>query len=190
MTEEEKKGRPETQEEKTPEVVTLLDNELAELNDFKEKYWLLLAESENQRKRMQKERHDLTRFAVEGLIVDLLPPLDHFEQALSFADQMSDEVRNWAKGFEMILGQLRDVLSNQNVQAFNSKGEHFDPHLHEAVESEESTDVADGIILEEFTRGYKMGDRIIRAARVKVAKAPKASAGEEKLEEQKEANSN
>jgi molecular chaperone GrpE len=96
---------------------------------------------------------------------------------------MSDEVKHWGLGFQMILTQFRDVLAVNGVQPFPSKGHHFDPHFHEAVETEEREDTAPGIVIEEFTKGYKMGDKTIRPARVKVAKAlPTHPDKEEKAE--------
>jgi molecular chaperone GrpE len=138
--------------------------------DFKDKYFRLLAEMENTRKRMQKEKHEMTRFAIENVIAEVLTPIDTFESALGFTEQMSEETRNWSKGFAMILSQFKDILSNHNIVAFHSMGEMFDPHQHEAVEVEETDDHPEGTILKEFLKGYKSGDRIIRAARVKVAR--------------------
>jgi molecular chaperone GrpE len=138
--------------------------------DFKDKYFRLLAEMENTRKRMQKEKHEMTRFAIENVIAEVLTPIDTFESALGFTEQMSEETRNWSKGFAMILSQFKDILSNHNIVAFHSMGEIFDPHQHEAVEVEETDDHPEGTILKEFLKGYKSGDRIIRAARVKVAR--------------------
>lgn len=151
-----------------------------ELNESRDKYLRSLAELENTRKRMQKERQDMTKFALDNLIKEFLEPLDNFEKALSFRDQMSDEVRNWSMGFEMILAQFKDVLAQNGIEAFDAKNEMFDPHLHEAVEVVETSEHKEGTILEVFTKGYKSGDRIVRAAKVKVAKPPKKEAPEEK----------
>lgn len=140
--------------------------------DFKDKYFRLLAEMENSRKRMQKEKHEMTRFAIENVISEVLAPIDTFESALGFTQQMSEETRNWSKGFAMILSQFKEILSNHNIVAFHSQGELFNPHMHEAVEVEETNEHPEGMIIKEFLKGYKSGDRIIRAARVKVARAP------------------
>lgn len=153
-----------------------------EEEDFKEKYLLLLAEMENARKRLVKEKQEMTRFAIENVIAEVLLPIDTLESALGFTDQMSEDTKNWAKGFEMILGQFKEILSNHNVVPFHSKGEFFDPHKHEAVEVEETSEHPDGMILEEFLKGYTSGDRTLRAARVKVAKAPQEESKEEKEE--------
>ncbi len=144
-----------------------------QLQEYKAKHLQQLAEMENLRKRMQKERGEMTRFAIENALSQLLAPLDSFENALQFAGKMSDEIKNWAFGFQMILTQLKDVLENNNIQSYDSKGQLFDPHWHEAVEAEETEDHPEGTILEEFIKGYKCGERVLRPARVKVAKQPK-----------------
>ncbi len=143
-----------------------------ELSEYKDKYLRLLAETENTRKRMQKERQEMTRFAVENVITEILAPIDSMENALKFTEQLSDELRNWAQGFQMILGQFKDVLSNHGVIPFHSEGMQFDPHLHYAIEIEETEEKPEGTIIQEFVKGYKSGDRTVRPARVKVAKPP------------------
>jgi molecular chaperone GrpE len=142
------------------------------LRECQDKYLRLLAESENSRKRMQKEKHELTKYAVENVIVEFLHPLDSFEKALKFAESSSEEVKRWALGFEMILSQFKQILTNHGVFEFESKGKHFDPHLHDALEVTLTHDYPTGTIIEEFSKGYKIGERIIRVARVKVAKTP------------------
>jgi len=143
-----------------------------EVEDLRDKNLRLLAEMENLRKRLTKDKQDSTRFAVEGLVCDFLSPMDNLENALSFSNQMSPETQNWALGFQMILGQFKEVLSENGIASYKSEGSLFDPHLHEAVEVEETTQVADGTILKEFAKGYRAGARIVRPAKVKVAKAP------------------
>jgi molecular chaperone GrpE len=145
-----------------------------EIELHKSKYLRSLAELENTRKRMQKERQEMTKFAVDTVIADFLDPLDNFEKALSCTGQMSAETRNWAMGFKMILTQLSDVLTQHGVVPFESVGHQFDPHLHEAVSVEETDGVQEGYIIEQFARGYKSADRTLRPARVKVAKKPQS----------------
>lgn len=165
-----------------PKQVLITDEELRglqkEMMEYKDKYLRLLADAENSRKRLQKERLEISRYATENLIVDFLRPLDNLENALRFAQDMSDEVRNWAFGFQMILTQFRDVLAQHGVTPFDSVGKPFNPHDHEAIEMVESTDHPPGAIIEENVRGFRMGDRVIRVARVKVAKAPETTASE------------
>lgn len=141
-----------------------------ELEEARDKQLRLLAETENIRKRMTKERQELTKHAVAGVICEFLHPIDHLENALKFAGQMSNEVKNWAIGFEMLLNQFKQVLSVHHVVAFESKGKMYDPHYHEAVEVVESSEWPAGTIVEEFIKGYTMDGKTIRHARVKVAK--------------------
>lgn len=145
---------------------------LDDLKECQDKYLRLLAESENTRKRMQKERQELTKYAVENVLAEFINPLDNFSKALSIAEAMSPEVKNWALGFEMILAQFKQVLTNHGAVEYSSLGQKFDPHWHEAVEMVETGDRPPGVVVEEFVKGYKMGDRVIRVARVKVSKAP------------------
>lgn len=163
----------EIEEEETIEKIDETEILKKQIKDEQEKYLRSLADMENTRKRMQKEKHDMTRFAVENVICEFLAPLDNFENALSFAHQASEETQTWAKGFEMLLTQFKDILSSHKVTSYTSKGLKFDPHLHEVLELEETEKHEDGTIIQEFVKGYKCGDRILRPARVKVAKAPK-----------------
>jgi molecular chaperone GrpE len=140
--------------------------------DWKDKYFRSLAEMENMRKRMQKERHEMARFGIENAVSEFLPAIDNFENALRFAEGASGEIKSWAVGFEMILSQFKEVLHNYGVVAFHSEGNTFNPQYHEAVEIIETTDHPDGSIIHEFTKGYKSASRTIRPARVKVAKHP------------------
>lgn len=155
-----------------------------ELRNQQEKNLRLLAEMENARKRMQKDKHDTTRFAIENMIGEFLTPLDNFENAFSFTQQASEEVQNWAKGFEMILTQFKDVLASHNVTPFSSEGNHFNPHLHEVIEIEETEMHEEGTVIQEFVRGYKCGDRILRPAKVKVAKKPAKESEESQVNEE------
>lgn len=140
------------------------------LQETQEKYLRLLAESENTRKRMQKEKQDNSRYAVDKVIVEFLQPLDSFEKALKYAESMSSDVKNWAFGFEMILSQFKQILADHGIVPFESEGKHFDPHKHEAVEVVESSEYPPGTVVHEFVKGYRSGERIVRPARVKVVK--------------------
>jgi molecular chaperone GrpE len=160
---------------------TPLEEAQAEARDYKDKYLRTLAELENSRKRLIKEREELTKLAVEHMVVAYLQPLDNFENALRYVDKLSDEMKTWALGFQMILDQFKQVLAEYGVTTFDSVGRAFDPHRHDAVDLVPTADVAPGIVLEEYFRGYQMGDRVIRHARVKVSTAP---------EQQNEGNGN
>jgi len=146
------------------------ESQLPPEEDFKDKYFRTLAEMENMRKRMQRETKELNQFAVEKAIGEFLPALDNLENALLFADSAVPEVKNWAQGFQMILAQFKEVLVHHGIVVFHSEGQQFDPVYHEAVELEETDKVKSGTVLQEFNKGYKSRDRVIRPARVKVAK--------------------
>ena len=141
--------------------------------EWRDKYLRLLAEQENLRKRVLKEKHEMVQFGVDNAIGEFLPAMDQLESALLYAEQASPEVKNWAFGFTMILAQFKEILQGHGIESFSSEGEMFDPRLHEAVEMEETVDVPEGVILKEFTKGYKSKIRILRPARVKVAQKPK-----------------
>lgn len=174
MTDEEiQENQPTPEEPSITNSSDLENRSLREsLKECQDKYLRVLADAENARKRMQKERQELTQYAIENLLVEILHPLDNFEKALQFAESMSEEVKNWAIGFEMILNQFKQILISQGVVEYHSIGKRFDPHMHEALEMVETTDYEPGVVVEEFVRGYKIGDKPIRVARVKVAKAP------------------
>jgi molecular chaperone GrpE len=143
---------------------------IEEIVDWKDKYFRTLAEMENMRKRMQKERQEIARFGIENAIGEFIPAIDNFENALRFVESAGPEVKNWAIGFEMILSQFKEILHNHGIVSFHSEGNTFNADLHEAVEIVETDDFPDGTILHEFTKGYKSSTRTVRPARVKVAK--------------------
>ena len=126
------------------------------------------AEFENARRRFSKEQQDFRDFALADTIKSLLPVVDNFERAL----QSKSEPADFRSGVELIYKQLQDVLTKLGVSPIPAKGEQFDPHVHEAVEMVETSDAADHQILEEWQRGYKFKDRLLRPAMVRVAKNP------------------
>lgn len=174
MPEKEKQDESEFSSAAKPKQVTLTDEELIhmqkEIHDYKDKYLRSLADMENSYKRMQKDKLEYTNYAVESVIVDFLHPIDNLENALKFAQEMSDEVKNWAFGFQMILTQFKDILASNGIVQIETANAKFDPHLHEAVEMVETDDHLPDTIVEVCVRGYKKGERTIRPARVKVAK--------------------
>jgi len=130
----------------------------------------LQAEFENARKRAAREQQEFRDYALADTIKTLLPILDSFERALKIESAKGSEIRN---GIELIYKQLQDALLKLGLRPIPAKGEPFDPHLHEAVEMVETTDAQDHQVLEELQRGYKLKDRLLRPAMVKVARNPK-----------------
>ena len=126
------------------------------------------AEFENARRRAAKEQQDFRDYAAADAIKSLLPVIDSFERAL----QVKSEPGDFRSGVELIYKQLQDALAKLGVRAIPAKGEPFDPHVHEAIEMVETSDAPDHEVLEELQRGYKIKDRLLRPAMVKVAKNP------------------
>jgi len=126
------------------------------------------AEFENARRRASKEQQDFRDYATADTVKSLLPVIDSFDRALKVKSATGD----FRSGVELIYKQLQDALTKLGVQPIAAKGEPFDPHVHEAIEMVETTDAADHEVLEELQRGYKLKDRLLRPAMVKVAKNP------------------
>jgi molecular chaperone GrpE len=128
------------------------------------------ADFENYRKRIDRERHQDRHRAVEGLIEKLLPALDAFDRALE-ADKDA-AYQEHRKGFELIYKQLRDVLAKQGLERIDATGQEFNPHLHHAIERVETTETADGMVESVLQAGYKLHDKVLRPAMVRVAVNP------------------
>jgi molecular chaperone GrpE len=126
------------------------------------------AEFENARRRASREQQEFRDYATVDAIKSLLPVLDSFERAL----QVKSEAGDFRNGVELIYKQLQDALSKLGVRRIPAKGEQFDPHHHEAVELVETADAPDHEVLEELQHGYKLKERLLRPAMVKVAKNP------------------
>jgi molecular chaperone GrpE len=126
------------------------------------------AEFENVRRRNQKEQQDFRDFAAADTIKSLLPVLDSFELALN----SKSDATEFRSGVDLIYKQLQTVLGKLSLQPIAAKGEPFNPHLHEAIEMVETSEAPDHQVLEELQRGYKLKDRLLRPAMVKVAKNP------------------
>jgi molecular chaperone GrpE len=130
----------------------------------------LQAEFENARKRAAREQQEFRDFATADAIKALLPALDSFERALQSPATQLNEFRG---GIELIYKQLQDALNKLGVRPVPAKGERFDPHVHEAIEMVDTTDVPDHQVMDELQRGYKLKDRLLRPAMVRVAQNSK-----------------
>jgi molecular chaperone GrpE len=127
-----------------------------------------VAEFDNYRKRIDRERKDLSDYAAADVLQDVLPILDDFERALQVDAPGSAPYR---QGLEIIHRALLEMLRKRGVTAIDAVGADFDPHIHQSVAYEDAADRRDGEVIEEFRRGYRLGDRLLRPAMVKVAKA-------------------
>jgi len=137
----------------------------AQADDFRDRYMRTLADFENFRKRSEREKNDFQRYALAGVIRDLLPVLDNFDRALEHAEE-GDEFH---KGVALIYKQLFDVLQRHGVKPISESGVRFDPNIHEAVVREEDPSVPSHTVVAVLQKGYILHDRLLRPAMVKVA---------------------
>ena len=144
------------------------DKEIAELKD---KYLRALAETENVRKRIRQQGEETARLQRERLLRDLLPITDNLERAVDAA-RGGGNGKPIVEGVEMVLRSLLDYLRSNNVTPRESIGQPFDPQFHEAVDHVASNEHPPNTVISEFHRGYQVGDRVLRPARVAVAKSP------------------
>ena len=151
-----------SQEEKKPNNEEKLQIELDEIND---RYKRMMAEFDNFKKRSQKEKEGLYNSLVADIVTSFLPILDNLEKA--FNAKTSDE--HYKQGIEMVLKQFSDSLSSLGVETIKTVGESFNPEYHEAVSSVEDETLGEKIIKEEFRKGYKIGEKVIRHSMVVVA---------------------
>jgi molecular chaperone GrpE len=143
-----------------------------ERDDLHERLLRTTAEFDNYRKRTERERRTLSEAVSADLIQDLLPVIDDLERALRATQSGGDEtIERFRQGFELIHRQLLDVLRRRGVEPLEVVGRDFDPEWHESVATEPANGARDGEITAEIRRGYRIGQRLLRPAMVRVAKA-------------------
>src|SRR6185437_16058867 len=147
--------------EQAAEIATLRD----ERDALKDRLARLQAEFDNARKRELKERQDARDYATQSAIDPFLGVMDNFQLAL----KSEGSVEQLRAGVELILKQMEEALRGLNVQPVEAVGAQFDPRVHEALGSEERDDVPDHQVIEEIRRGYKLRDKLLRPALVKIA---------------------
>jgi molecular chaperone GrpE len=160
------------------------------LNEKKELFDRLVrkqAELENVRKRVEREKEDFLQHATMGLIRALLPTLDALERGLKHREDNVPE--KFYAGMELIHRELLEVLKRAGLAPVESEGEIFDPHVHQAVETVETDKFDDQAVVEELQRGYKLKQRLLRPAIVKVAIAPAAKTASPDADEPSDATS-
>ena len=159
---EEKENNQQIEKEDNKEELSKKQEEVDELTD---RYKRVMAEFENYKKRSQKEREMLYNMILSDIIENILPVVDNLENAVKAETQDM----NYKQGVEMVLKQFKDVLSLKGVEEIKTVGEIFDPSLHEAVSSVQDETLGEKEIKEEFRKGYKIGDKVIRHSMVVVA---------------------
>ena len=155
----------EEKEQVTPSA-SEVDQLRAERDSLLDRLARMQADFENARKRAAKEQQEYRDYALVDAIKTLIPVLDSFQRAL----QTSPEKSEFHAGVELIHKQLQDALAKIGVSPVAAKGEQFDPRYHEAIEMVDTEDFEDHQVLEELQRGYKLKDRLLRPAMVRVAR--------------------
>jgi len=163
-----------------PSAEEVLKQELAKTND---RYLRMAADFDNFRKRQVKERADLVAYANETMVLDILPVLDNLERALAAIGGLRDAADGHAgviKGVELTMRMFQQILVRNGVERIKAVGEKFDPHRHDAIAQVVTDEAEPETVVEEAEAGYLLNARVIRPAKVKVAKPP-APAPEEEL---------
>jgi len=158
---------PENQE---PEL-TELEKAQAEAAEMKTRYLRSVADLENYRKRITREKQEIIRSAAASVVESLLPVLDNMKLGLQAAEN-HPEAKDVTYGFKMVDDQLKKSLSEQGLEELIPDGESFDPNLHECVAHQPSDDVKEDHIIQTIRAGYRLNERLIRAANVIVSSGP------------------
>jgi molecular chaperone GrpE len=171
-----------THEEGEPEAgpIAVLEAEIERLKELHNKAVLAAAEYDNAAKRAQRELQDARKFASAGLARDLLPVVDNLRRALSTvpaeAVESDEQLKSLVTGVEMIERELLTVFERHNIEVMDPQDSAFDPHLHEAMFEAPDPERPDGTIVQVLQPGYRLHDRLLRPARVAVAKGGKPAA--------------
>jgi len=142
----------------------------SQLEEANSRYLRLAADFENFKRRARQEQLDTVRYAAATVVERLLPVLDDANRALAHAPD--GVVEGWLKGVRLTVQQLEDVLASVGVERVSAVGSPFDPKLHEAVGAEETAEHPEDTVVVELRPGYRMHDRVLRPALVKVARPP------------------
>src|SRR2546423_9455856 len=154
--------------------IALMEGKIAELEstlaETRDRYMRLAADFENYKKRMRQEQLDTMQHASAELIHRLLPVLDDLRNVLEHRPRNVDE--SWVKGLELSVRKLEEALGTHGLEPIEAVGATFDPKLHEAIGHEESEELPEDTVVSELRRGYRVRDRVVRPALVKVARPP------------------
>ena len=153
-------------EVKTPALEAMATQLAAE----KDKYVRLLAEFDNMRKRHERDRMELIKYAHEEVIVECLKLYDDLERSLKAFQAKEGMDANLVKGLGMVYNNMKELMTKYEVKPIESVGKPFDPNAQEVLMQGESADLSDGTVMEEFEKGYTLSGRVVRTAKVKVAK--------------------
>jgi len=175
-------SEPSVTPEETQEPSAEPNDELAQLREkvqalsdentqLKDQMLRSFADIQNMRKRFAQEKASLTQYATEELIVELLPVLDNFERAIAAAES-GGSLEAFIEGVKAIERQFRETLEKRNLKRIETIGKEFDPDLHFALATHETEEVPENTVTHEIEAGYELAQKVIRPAKVKVAKKP------------------
>ncbi|KOO52237.1 nucleotide exchange factor GrpE [Viridibacillus arvi] len=153
-----------TVEEQHQAEITALEQKL---DESESRFLRLRADYDNLKRRTQTERIAQEKYRAQNLLTDLLPVLDNFERALQ-VEATTEDAESMKKGIEMVYRSLIEATTKEGLEPVASEGEAFDPNIHHAVMQEQDDSKEQGIVLQELQKGYKLKDRILRPAMVKV----------------------
>ena len=157
-------GKNKKIEELEEEIVKLKEEVAANKNAYFKAY----ADTENLKKRLQAESENVRKYRIQSFAMEILPVLDNLERALDV--KVDDQnVKNYAKGFEMIYQQLVSILEKEGVKEIDALDKPFDPNYHQALMQEPKEGVESGMVIEVLQKGYMLKDRVLRATLVKVS---------------------
>jgi len=177
----EPEGRSETADPPDSRAVSSMETKIAELEsalaEAKDRRLRLAADFDNFKKRSRQEQLETIQHASADLIARLLPALDDLQKALDHKPRGVDEA--WVKGLELSVRKLDEALSAHGLEPIDAVGARFDPKLHEAIGYEESAEHPEDTVTSELRRGYRIRDRVVRPALVKVARPPERPASDD-----------
>lgn len=157
----------------TPEQLEELKQKAAKAEENWDRLLRTTADFDNYKKRAAREKQEAIKYANESLLEKLIPVLDTFDMAMS-ATQNADTqaVQSLQAGISMVHQQLKSALAGAGLEEIDASGKPFDPNLHEAISQKETADAAEGTVVQQLRKGYKLNDRLLRPATVIVSKQP------------------
>ena len=167
-------GNNAAEETMSPEQIAELKEKAAKSSQLHEQLLRTAADLENFKKRAAREKQDAIKFANESLMEKLLPILDNFDMALAAATVQNTSIESLRAGVQMIAQQLKSAMNDAGLQEIDAAGQAFDPNFHEAISQQETADAAEGTVVQQVRKGYRLRDRLLRPASVIVAKKPAA----------------
>lgn len=164
---EEKNNDEEKTETENPEEI--LSKQCEKCAEYKSGWMRAQADYQNLQKEVERKRSEWVKMSEVQILEDFIPVYDNFKKAFSY-EVDAQKLENWKKGIEYIMKQFGDILGRYNVETIKTVGEKFNPEMHEAVGEEEAEGMEAGMIVREAESGYKTGDRVVKCAKVIIAK--------------------